>query len=171
MTYTVTATAQEPGKEISETATLVVTVPGKVTPPEPEVTESPAITLVEIALEYIVIHVEGQGTITVWVNGNEVNLDQNGNYVLYADDEEDMTYVVTATAQEPGKLVSEPVEMTFSVPAYNDDTKLNEMNADKSIVSMRYFNMAGQEMQQIDGITLVVTTYSDGTTSVVKVMK
>ena len=171
VTYTVTATAQEPGKEISQTVTLVVTVPGKVTPPEPEVTESPAITLVEIALEYIVIHVEGQGTITVWVNGDEVNLDQNGNYVLYADDEEDMTYVVTATAQEPGKLVSEPVEMTFSVPAYNDDTKLNEMNADKSIVSMRYFNMAGQEMQQIDGITLVVTTYSDGTTSVVKVMK
>ena len=171
VTYTVTATAQEPGKEISQTATLVVTVPGKVTPPEPKVTESPAITLVEIALEYIVIHVEGQGTITVWVNGDEVNLDQNGNYVLYADDEEDMTYVVTATAQEPGKLVSEPVEMTFSVPAYNDDTKLNEMNADKSIVSMRYFNMAGQEMQQIDGITLVVTTYSDGTTSVVKVMK
>ena len=32
-------------------------------------------------------------------------------------------------------------------------------------------NMAGQEMQEANGMTIVVTTYTDGTTSAVKVMK
>ena len=31
--------------------------------------------------------------------------------------------------------------------------------------------MAGQEMQEANGVTIVVTTYTDGTTSAVKVMK
>jgi len=31
--------------------------------------------------------------------------------------------------------------------------------------------MAGQEMQEAHGMTIVVTTYTDGTTSAVKVMK
>jgi hypothetical protein len=31
--------------------------------------------------------------------------------------------------------------------------------------------MAGQEMQEANGITIVVTTYTDGTTSAVKVIK
>ncbi len=45
------------------------------------------------------------------------------------------------------------------------------MNADRSVVRVRYFNMAGQEMDKADGMTIVVTTYSDGTTTAVKVMK
>ncbi len=46
-----------------------------------------------------------------------------------------------------------------------------ELNADKTVAGVRYFNMAGQEMQQADGMTIVVTTYTDGTTSTAKVMK
>ena len=41
----------------------------------------------------------------------------------------------------------------------------------KSIATVRYFNMAGQEMQQPNGMTIVVTTYTDGTTTAAKVMK
>ena len=45
------------------------------------------------------------------------------------------------------------------------------MNAGKTVAGVRYFNMAGQEMPQADGMTIVVTTYTDGTTSAVKVVK
>jgi hypothetical protein len=50
-------------------------------------------------------------------------------------------------------------------------TELSEMNADKAVAGVRYFNMAGQEMQEANGVTIVVTTYTDGTTSAVKVIK
>ena len=50
-------------------------------------------------------------------------------------------------------------------------TGIDEMNANKTVANVRYFNMAGQEMQQADGMTIVVTTYTDGTTNAVKVMK
>ena len=50
-------------------------------------------------------------------------------------------------------------------------TEIDEMNAGKAVAGVRYFNMAGQEMQEANGMTIVVTTYTDGTTSAVKVMK
>ena len=48
---------------------------------------------------------------------------------------------------------------------------VDELNADKTVAGVRYFNMAGQEMQEANGMTIVVTTYTDGTTNAVKVMK
>ena len=57
----------------------------------------------------------------------------------------------------------------YAAVAYYTD--VNEMNADKAVAGVRYFNMAGQEMQEANGMTIVVTTYTDGTTSAVKVMK
>ena len=50
-------------------------------------------------------------------------------------------------------------------------TGISEPFAGKDVASVRYFNMAGQEMQQAQGLTIQVTTYTDGTTSAVKVMK
>jgi hypothetical protein len=50
-------------------------------------------------------------------------------------------------------------------------TSIEEMNAGKTVAGVRYFNLAGQEMQEANGMTIVVTTYTDGTTSAVKVMK
>ncbi len=50
-------------------------------------------------------------------------------------------------------------------------TGINEVAAGKQVANVRYFNMAGQEMAQPDGMTLVVTTYSDGTTATTKVVK
>ena len=41
----------------------------------------------------------------------------------------------------------------------------------KTVASQRFFNLAGQEMTEANGVTIVVTTYTDGTTSAVKVMK
>ena len=45
------------------------------------------------------------------------------------------------------------------------------MNASKTVASVRYYNMAGQEVAQPQGLAIKVTTYSDGTSSTVKVMK
>ncbi len=46
-------------------------------------------------------------------------------------------------------------------------TGIEELNGDKAVAGVRYFNMAGQEMQEANGMTIVVTTYTDGTTSAV----
>ena len=50
-------------------------------------------------------------------------------------------------------------------------TGVDEVNSQKTVAGVRYFNMVGQEMQEANGMTIVVTTYTDGTTSAVKVMK
>ena len=55
--------------------------------------------------------------------------------------------------------------------AQGPQTDVDELNAAKTVAGVRYFNLAGQEMQEADGMTIVVTTYTDGTTSAVKVMK
>ncbi len=54
---------------------------------------------------------------------------------------------------------------------YPKPTALDEVNVGKSVLSVRYFNMAGQEMAQPNGLTIQLTTYSDGTTEAVKVVK
>ena len=54
---------------------------------------------------------------------------------------------------------------------YPKPTAVDEVSTGKTVAGVRYFNMAGQEMAQPDGLTIQVTTYSDGTTSAVKVVK
>jgi hypothetical protein len=103
----VTATAQEEGKEISETAELEVTIPAKAVEPQPEVTATPTITVDE---NYNII-VEGEGEIHVYVDGVEVELPYT-----FEQGEEDVTYVITATAQEEGKEISEVAEFEVTIP-------------------------------------------------------
>ena len=77
-------------------------------------------------------------------------------------------YRVEAYAVAPNKLPSTEIAYEFVVSPF---TGISEMNADKAVARVRYFNMAGQEMQQAEGLTIMVTTYTDGTTSTVKVLK
>ncbi len=51
------------------------------------------------------------------------------------------------------------------------NSSINELNTGKTVASVRYFNIAGQEMAQPQGMTIQVTTYSDGTTTAAKVVK
>ena len=81
---------------------------------------------------------------------------------------EDGMYRVEAYAIADGKLESDPIAYEFVVSPV---TGLSEMASGKTVASTRYFNAAGQEMQEANGLTIVVTTYTDGTTSTVKVMK
>ena len=55
--------------------------------------------------------------------------------------------------------------------AFDPHSSISEMNAGKTVASVRYFNVAGQEMAQPQGMTIQVTTYTDGTTSATKVVK
>ena len=50
-------------------------------------------------------------------------------------------------------------------------TGINEVADGKQVAGVRYYNLAGQEMTEANGLTIVVTTYTDGTTSTKKVMK
>ena len=59
----------------------------------------------------------------------------------------------------------------FAITA-NNPTELDEMNAGKTIASVKYFNLAGQQMTELtDGVNLVVTTYTDGTRTTSKVIR
>ncbi len=80
----------------------------------------------------------------------------------------DGKYRVEAYAVADGKLKSEDIAYEFVVAPL---TGIEEMNADKPVAGVRYYNAMGQEMQQAEGLTIVVTTYTDGTTSAVKVVK
>ena len=77
-------------------------------------------------------------------------------------------YEVEGRAKAEGKDWSEATGVTFVISPM---TGLEEVNGDKAVAGVRYFNLAGQEMAQPEGMTIIVTTYTDGTTSAVKVMK
>ncbi len=111
VTVVVTATAQEDGKEISQTATAEVVVPAKVM----EVTATPVISY-EVTEDNVIITVTGDGEVHVYVDGVEVE-----NPYTIARGEEDVTVVVTATAQEEGKLISETATAEVVVPAKAGD--------------------------------------------------
>lgn len=81
---------------------------------------------------------------------------------------DDGAYHIEAYALYYNKFPSDVIEYDFVISASND---VEETMGGKEIASRRYYNMLGQEMQEANGITIVVTTYTDGTTSAVKVLK
>ncbi len=66
---------------------------------------------------------------------------------------------------------SEIIHVTEMVNQKDNTGSVNELNSNKQVVSVRYFNMVGQEMQQANGLTIMITTYTDGTTSAMKVIR
>ena len=78
------------------------------------------------------------------------------------------SYLWEAYAIAENKDESDHISGGFTVsPA----TSLDEMLASKDVASVRYFNMAGQEMQEANGICVTVITFTDGTQTAIKVMK
>ena len=84
--------------------------------------------------------------------------------------EGDGKHRVEAYAVAPDKLPSEQIAYEFVVEP-EPLTGISEMMTGKTVAGVRYFNLAGQEVTEANGLTIVVTTYTDGTTSAVKVMK
>ena len=63
--------------------------------------------------------------------------------------------------------LSDPVVMEL-----DNVTGVNSLNAGKAVAGVKYYNVAGQAADKaFQGVNIVVTTYTDGTTSTVKVIK
>ena len=149
--------------------------PGQVTPPEPptpsEQTAAPVfngytedgihayfVEIIPTEPSDIFYRVQyPDGTWTEWAEYEEI-LSFTG----------DGKYRVEAYAIAPGKSKSFEIAYEFVVAPLSG---IDEMMSGKTVADVRYFNMAGQEMTEANGMTIVVTTYTDGTTSAVKVMK
>ena len=59
--------------------------------------------------------------------------------------------------------------MTVTINEKTDG--IDEVAAGKNISNVRYFNVMGQEMSEANGVTIVVTRYTDGSTTATKVIK
>lgn len=105
------------------------------------------------------------------LNSETGQYDYPENYTLYENPfnvTEEGTYMVDAYAVAKDMLDSDHISVGFQVSVA---TSIEELFADKAVANVRYFNMAGQEMQQANGICITVYTFTDGTQVAVKVMK
>ena len=143
---------------------------GEVTWVEPQ-TAAPEFNVSEISEDGVTVKATGDGTVTLYiVNGDtETAID---NPTTFAQKEEAYTVNLKAVAHVDGAKDGVATK-SIDIPAKSSEpgTGVNELVDGKAVKSVRYFNMAGQEMQEVNGVTIVVTTYTDGTTSAVKVMK
>ena len=169
-TYPVTATATAEGyRPITKDATLVWNKPAVEEPDAPQITidTTPAAIIVGAS------NVEG-ATVVLYqcedaegTNGVEI-----ANPTAFPRLDTPYTVWVYATAtNDAGEATSTVTEVVIPAKPVDPETGIDEMTAGKTIANVRYFNMAGQEMQEANGMTIIVTTYTDGTTSAVKVMK
>ena len=141
---------------------------GEVTWEEPQ-TAAPEFNVSEDGLT---VEATGEGTVTLYIvnaDGSETALD---NPTTFDQKDESYTVNLKAVAHVDGAKDGVATK-TITIPAKSTEpgTGVNELVDGKAVKSVRYFNMAGQEMQEVNGVTIVVTTYTDGTTSAVKVMK
>ncbi|MBR5725309.1 MAG: hypothetical protein IKX56_01095 [Muribaculaceae bacterium] len=83
----------------------------------------------------------------------------------------DGQYEVVAVAKKAGYKDSTPGGVFFSVQENEVPTGISELVNGKQVAGVRYYNVAGQEMPEANGMTIVVTTYTDGTTTTAKVVK
>ena len=127
------------------------------------VTAAPVIET-EVTDSTVVITATGEGEVLLYVDGELVE-----NPYTIARGEEDVTITVVATAQDGDKLMN-TTTLEYVIPAIVEEG-VDELLTGKTVARIRYFNMMGQEMTSANGATLVITTYTDGTTTATKVMK
>ncbi len=77
----------------------------------------------------------------------------------------------SAFIQNPQVLYTMGGETNLSDIVYLDLDAVNETFSNKTVANVRYYSVTGQEIQQPRGLTIEVTTYTDGTRKSVKVLK
>ena len=183
-TVNIHATTQqqgEPGQYTQTSTPYEVEVPNKAKPDDPQPTEKTPMPTFNGSTT--------DGIHAYFMEINDINEDAVIYYQVYKDgvlvtDEnhpdgwfvydgqlsftENGHYRIEAYAVAPGMLPSDTIATEFNV---SPTTGLVDVMNGKTVSNVRYFNMAGQEMQEANGMTIVVTTYTDGTSSAVKVMK
>ena len=83
----------------------------------------------------------------------------------------DGRYDIVAIAKMEGYKDSTEGGVWFFIQENETPVGISELVNGKQIAGVRYFNALGQEVQSANGVTIVVTTYTDGTTSTAKVVK
>ncbi|MBR5673656.1 MAG: hypothetical protein IKW97_04585 [Muribaculaceae bacterium] len=168
-TWTATASAQD--MLDSETAQKVIDIPALPKTKDPTIDVSFG-DADGNTIAYVTFKNNDEKPATIWYstdNGDTWIKYDPAVPVTFTATDENQEITVLAYAQAEGKLPSDEVDRTFELN--NTATSVNELTNGKTVAGVRYFNMAGQEMQEANGITIVVTTYTDGTTSAVKVIK
>jgi len=93
-----------------------------------------------------------------------------------------LTFDVTAMGEVTSDISVDGIEMvttsckTVLLDAFaigvKSSASVNELSNGKSFASIEYFNLAGQKMERpAEGVTLVVTTYTDGTQTTTKILR
>ena len=154
--------------------TFTVTVPAKeevVAPDAPEIT-------INTFDDYVTLGASDVEGATVYfyqcddeTGANPRLIENPTNFNRETENYDVFVYAVAVNEAGETSSVVTKVVIPAKVVTPPDPTSINEMNGGKAVAGVRYFNMAGQEMQEANGMTIVVTTYTDGTTSAVKVMK
>ena len=93
-------------------------------------------------------------------DGNYYSLDHTKTYTLFVDN-------------EAGKEISfDNIYSDIDIEVNKTPSAVEEVNAGKTVASVNYYNLAGQmSAQPVDGVNIVVTTYTDGTRTTAKVIK
>lgn len=128
-----------------------------------DMTHIPTITT-QLTDSTVIISAAGKGEVVLYINNEAVE-----NPYVIRRGFEDETLAVCVTAQDGDKLMN-TVTTEVVIPAKESDG-VSELFAGKTVAGVRYFNVMGQEMTHAQGATIVITTYTDGTISVSKLMK
>lgn len=116
------------------------------------------------------VTLEGYNTIFELVDedGNVIAPAEDGNFYSLDHTKE---YTVVAGGKERGSFTFDDIYKDVELLIQNS-TAVDELDANKTVASVAYYNLAGQQSAQpMDGVNIVVTTYTDGSTTTAKVIK
>ena len=116
------------------------------------------------------VTLEGYNTIFELVDedGNVIAPAEDGNFYSLDHTKE---YTVFAGGKERGSFTFDDIYKDVELLIQNS-TAVEELDANKTVASVAYYNLAGQQSAQpMDGVNIVVTTYTDGSTTTAKVIK
>ncbi len=105
-------------------------------------------------------------------------LDANGAVVAPAEDgnyyslDHTQTYSLVVDGEYTKEITFDNITKDVDVAINKKNTAVNEIDGEKTVASVAYYNLAGQQSAQpVSGVNIIVTTYTDGTRSTAKVIK
>lgn len=99
-------------------------------------------------------------------NGYFVGADMLGMELPLSDFGHDNSFKLAS-----GKNYTFMVNLDELTLVITEDSGVDEIAAGKMVAGVRYYNVMGQEVSEVNGVTIVVTTYTDGSTKASKVIK
>ncbi len=83
-----------------------------------------------------------------------------------------VTDIITVDGIELVTPTCQTVKLDTFTIGVNNASSVNEVAEGRAIAKVEYFNLAGQQITEpVDGVTLIVTTYTDGTRSTNKIIR